>query len=80
MPETADVLGLGANLDGQQWIWVALVIIGAAVVAAVMVFGRQRRTLLDRKSTPKHREQDAGYPLANDGGKGDEPEPRHPES
>ena len=80
MPDSAEVLGLGANLDGQQWIWVALVLIGAAVVAAVMVFGRERLTLLERKKTAKHREQDTGYPPANDGGKGDKPEPHHPDS
>ncbi|MHA7197474.1 hypothetical protein [Arthrobacter alkaliphilus] len=44
-------------MDGQQWIWVVMVLVGAALVAAVMVFGRQRLKLFDRKRTAK---RDAG--------------------
>lgn len=32
---------IGANLDGQQWIWVAAVLVSAATLAFVMAFGRR---------------------------------------
>lgn len=79
MPGLTEVLGLGANLDGQQWIWVVMVLVGAAVVAAVMVFGRQRQALTDRKRAAKDRDQDTGNPQDIDE-VGDEPGPQHPES
>ncbi len=31
----------GADLDGQQWIWVAAVLVSAATLAFLMAFGRR---------------------------------------
>jgi hypothetical protein len=39
-----------------------MVLVGAALVAVVMVFGHQRRRLVDRKPVAKHREGERGNP------------------
>ncbi|WP_345046194.1 hypothetical protein [Arthrobacter methylotrophus] len=55
----------GGNVDGQQWIWVAAVIVGAIILAAVMVFGHQMNLPADRRTRRTGR------------GKSHGPRPRH---
>lgn len=78
MPDSADGLRLGANVDGQQWIWVVMVLVGAAVVAVVMVFGHQGRTLVDRNHVAKHLGRAPGSPPDSDDCPDDEPATRSP--
>lgn len=51
--------GLEPNVDGQQWIWVVVVLVWAALVASVMFFGRQRPSKRGgERHSSKHRELD----------------------
>ena len=69
---------IGENVDGQQWIWVVMVLVGAALVAVVMVFGHQRRRLVDPKRAAKHRDGEPGSPADNVDSSDDEPAARSP--
>ncbi|MEZ2390132.1 hypothetical protein AB6813_11395 [bacterium RCC_150] len=65
-------------MDGQQWIWVAAVLLGAALTATVVVFGRRNRSQHYRQSIPEGHERDTGDPAGRDEGVADERLPRHP--
>ncbi|MEV8147195.1 hypothetical protein AB0O52_03485 [Arthrobacter sp. NPDC080073] len=55
-----------------------MVLVGAALVAVVMVFGHQRRRLVDPKRAAKHRDGEAGSPADNVDNPDDEPAARSP--
>lgn len=67
---------IGADVDGQQWIWVVMVLIGAALVAAVMVFGHQRLRLVDRMRSGKRRNREPGNSSVHAGNPDDAPAAR----